>query len=161
MRGTTPLCDRSDPRATVADQEYRSSGGYDRGHNRPSGGYDRGHSRQCFRRFYAHAWGKCLTCPELEYKCCGELWSATRTRAAGHLRRGAIVGSLRSCLIAIRFWILWFMRVLPGGGTDHGCTAPQVRVACQRSGCTLASAAMSVWARGHDHHAPPSKEMYR
>jgi hypothetical protein len=26
-------------------------------------------------------------------------------------------------LIAIRFWILWFMRVLHGGGTDHGCTA--------------------------------------
>ena len=33
-----------------------------------------------------------------------------------------------------------------GGGTDHGCTAPQVRVACQRSGCTLASATMG-WAR--------------
>ena len=30
---------------------------------------------------------------------------------------------LRSCLIAIRFWILWFMRVLHGGGTDHGCKA--------------------------------------
>ena len=44
-----------------------------------------------FRRFYAHAWGKRLTCPELKYKCCGELWYATRTRAAGHLRHGAIL----------------------------------------------------------------------
>ena len=72
-------------------------------------------SRTCdeFERVYARAWSKCLTCPELEYKCFGELWYATRARAAGHLRRGAIVGSLRSCLIAIRFWILWFMRVLP------------------------------------------------
>jgi len=106
-------------------------------------------SRPCdeFERVYARAWSKCLTCPELEYKCFGELWYATRARAAGHLRRGAIVGSLRSCLIAIRFWILWFMRVLHGGGTDHGCTAPQVRVTCQRSGCTLASATMSSWAR--------------
>ena len=37
------------------------------------------------------AWGKRLTCPELEYKCFGELWYATRARAAGHLRRGAIL----------------------------------------------------------------------
>ena len=39
---------------------------------------------------------------------------------------------------------------------DHGCTAPQVRVAYRRSSGTLTSATMGWASRNrYDHHAPP------
>jgi hypothetical protein len=100
----------------------------------------------------ARAWGKCLTCPELKYN--GYPWEVGVPTSPRCDLDGAILDRCDLSdrdpfldLVGSVFWILWFMRVLHGGGTDHGCTAPQVRVTCQRSGCTLASATMSSWAR--------------
>ena len=157
--------DRSDPRATVAGWEYRSSGGHDRGHNRPSGGYDRGHSRQVFRCSYAHAWGKRLTCPELKYKCCGELWYATRARAAGHLRRGAIVGSQAAILfdrdpfldLVVYACPPWWRNLpwlhSPPGESDMPTQWLHARLCYHEF--------LGPRGSGHDHHAPSRKEMYR
>ena len=98
---------RSDERAPVADWEYRSEVPVLGGCSQPV----------LTNRFYARAraWGKCLTCPELEYN--GWPWVSCGSRpklgpqAATPPRCDLWIAAI--FLIAIHFWDLRFMRVLP------------------------------------------------